>query len=34
MGKETTKKVIAYAFKELLKEKPYNKITHDFYPRF
>lgn len=27
MGKETTKKVIAYAFKELLKEKPYNKIT-------
>ncbi|MCQ2211949.1 MAG: TetR family transcriptional regulator, partial [Paludibacteraceae bacterium] len=27
MGKETTKLVIAYAFKELLAEKPYNKIT-------
>ena len=27
MGKETTKRVIAYAFKELLLEKPINKIT-------
>lgn len=27
MGKETTKKAIAYAFKELLLEKPINKIT-------
>ncbi len=27
MGKETTKLAIAYAFKALLAEKPYNKIT-------
>ena len=27
MSKLTTKKAIAYAFKELLKEKPFNKIS-------
>ena len=27
MGRETTKRLIAYAFKELLAEKPYNRIT-------
>ena len=27
MGKETTKRVIAYAFKDLLMEKPFDKIT-------